>query len=84
MGSQQYQDGRRERKLLLHRNQILNLQGKMSGGNLALVPVSIYIKNNLAKVELALSKSKAKFDKRADLKKRAVDRDIAREIRGEK
>ena len=53
MGSQQYQDGRKERKLLLHRNQILNLQGKMSGGNLALVPVSIYIKNNLAKVELA-------------------------------
>lgn len=84
MGSQKYQDDRRERKLLLHKNQILNLQGKMSGGNLALVPVSIYIKGNLAKVELALSKSKAKFDKRADLKKRAVERDIEREIRGAK
>ena len=81
MGSQQYVGATRERKLLLHRKQILNFLGKMSGGNFALVPVSIYIKGNLAKVELALAKSKAKYDKRADLKKRAVDRDVAREIR---
>lgn len=82
MGSQKYQDASRERKLLLHRRQILNWQGKISGGNLAIVPLSIYIKNNLAKVELALGKSKAKFDKRADLKKKAVARDIERAIRG--
>ncbi|OGD97976.1 SsrA-binding protein [Candidatus Curtissbacteria bacterium RIFCSPLOWO2_01_FULL_38_11b] len=84
MGSQKYVDSRRERKLLLHKNQILNWQGKISGGNLTLVPLSIYIKHNLAKVELALAKSKSKFDKRAALKKKAIERDIAREIRGEK
>lgn len=84
MGSQKYVDATRERKLLLHRKQILNFLGKMSGGNLALVPVSIYIKGNLAKVELGLAKSKAKFDKRADLKKKAVNRDIEREMRSEK
>lgn len=84
MGSQKYVDSRRERKLLLHKNQILNWQGKISGGNLALVPLAIYIKKNLAKVELALAKSKSKFDKRAALKKKAVKRDIERELRGEK
>jgi len=84
MGSQKYIDSRRERKLLLHKNQILSLQGKISGGNLTLVPLSIYIKKNLAKVEVALAKAKSKFDKRAALKKKAVNRDIQREIRGEK
>lgn len=82
MGSQKYGDPRRDRKLLLHRNQILSLLGKMSGGNLALVPVSIYIKGNLAKVELALAKSKAKFDKRAAIRKKTIIRDIERELKG--
>ena len=77
-------DARRERKLLLHRNQIMSWQGKISGGNYTLVPVSIYIKGNLAKIELALAKSKAKYDKRAALKKKTVERDIERELRGEK
>ena len=84
MGSQKYVDSRRERKLLLHKKQILNLQGKISGGNLTIVPLSIYIKHNLAKVELGLAKSKAKFDKRATLKKKTIERDIVRELRGEK
>ncbi len=84
MGSQKQQDPRRERKLLLHKNQILNLQGKISGGNMALVPLSLYIKHNIAKVQLALGKSKTKFDKRASLKKKTIARDIDRAIRGEK
>lgn len=84
MGSQKQTDPRRPRKLLLHKNQILNLQGKISGGNMALVPLALYIKHNLAKVQLALGKSKTKFDKRAKLKKETVDRDIGRAIRGEK
>lgn len=84
MGSQKFIDSRRERKLLLHKKQILNWQGKIAGGKLTLVPLSIYIKNNLAKVELALAKTKSKFDKRAALKKKAVERDVQRELRGEK
>lgn len=77
-------DARRERKLLLHRNQIMSWQGKISGGNYTLVPVSIYIKGNLAKIELALAKSKAKYDKRAALKKKTIERDVERELKGEK
>ena len=84
MGSQKFTDSRRERKLLLHRKQILNWQGKIAGGKMTLVPLSIYIKGNLAKVLLALAKSKAKFDKRATLKKRTIERDIARELKGDK
>lgn len=84
MGSQKFSDTRRERKLLLHKKQILNWQGKMAGSRLTLVPVSIYIKGNLAKVELALAKSKAKYDKRADLKKRAIEREVERELAEEK
>ena len=84
MGSQKFTDSRRERKLLLHKKQILNWQGKITGGKLTLVPMAIYIKGNLAKVELALAKSKAKFDKRAALKKKTIKREIERELRGEK
>lgn len=83
-GSQKYADPRRERKLLLHKRQILNLLGKVSGGKMTLVPVSVYIKGNLAKVELALAASKAKYDKRSDLRKRTIERDVARVLRGEK
>ena len=83
-GSQRFIDARRERKLLLHRKQILNWQGKIAGAKLTLVPLSIYIKGNLAKIELALAKSKAKFDKRAALKKKTIQRDIERELREEK
>jgi len=82
MGSQKFTDSNRERKLLLHKNQIQNWQGKIAGGKLTLVPLSIYIKHNLAKVELALAKSKSKFDKRASLKKKAIERDIERELSG--
>lgn len=84
MGSQKYSDSRRERKLLLHKKQILAWLGKIAGSKLTLVPLSIYIKGNLAKVELALAKSKAKYDKRAALRKKAIERDIGRELRGEK
>lgn len=84
MGSQKFADAKRERKLLLHKKQILNWQGKIAGGKLTIVPLSIYIKGNLAKVGLGLAKSKAKYDKRAALRKKTIERDIARELRGEK
>jgi len=83
-GSQKYSNENRERKLLMHRKQILSWQGKMAGGNLTIVPLSIYIKNNLAKVNLGLAKTKAKFDKRAVLKKKTIERDVERELRGQK
>ena len=79
-GSQKFLDERRQRKLLLHKKQILNWQGKIAGSKLTIAPLSLYIKGNLAKVELGLAKSKAKFDKRAALKRKTVERDIEREL----
>lgn len=84
MGSQKFTDATRERKLLLHKKQIANWQGKIAGGKMTIVPLVIYIKGNLAKVALALAKSKTKFDKRAALRKRTIEKDIERELRGEK
>ena len=80
MGSGKFSDANRERKLLLHRKQILNWQGKIAGGKLTIVPLSVYIKGNLAKVEVGLAKSKAKYDKRAALRKKTIQRDIEREL----
>lgn len=82
MGSEKYGDLRRERKLLLHKNQIHNWQGKIAGSKLTLVPLAVYMRGNLAKVELALCKNKSKYDKRTLLKKRTVVRDVDREVRG--
>jgi len=69
-------DPRRTRKLLLHKAEIIALKSKMEGQNLTLVPVSIYTTHNLIKLELALGKSKKKFDKRKDLKRKTIERDI--------
>ena len=57
-------DERRSRKLLLHKKEIIALKGRVEGGNLTIVPISMYTTRNLIKLELALGKSKKKFDKR--------------------
>ncbi|MDD2822575.1 MAG: SsrA-binding protein SmpB [Candidatus Daviesbacteria bacterium] len=72
----------KSRKLLLHRDQITSLIGKLSGKGVALVPVSIYEKNNMIKVELGLGKSKKEFDKRRIIKERDQLRKIEQDLRG--
>ncbi len=69
-------DPRRTRKLLLHKKEIIALKAKMEGQNLTIVPISIYTTSRLVKIELALGKPKKKIDKRRDLKKKTVERDI--------
>lgn len=80
-GDREY-DATKSRKLLLHKNQILTLIGKTSGKGIALVPVSIYEKNNRFKVDIGLGKSKKEFDKRRAIKERDHMRRIEQEIRG--
>lgn len=75
-------DPARSRKLLLHKDQIKSLIGKLSAGKMALVPVAIYEKNNLFKVELGLAKSKREFDKRRAAKERDHIRRVEQELRG--
>lgn len=74
-------DPARNRKLLLHKDQIRGLTGKLSAGKMALVPVAIYEKNNLFKIELGLAKSKREFDKRRAIKERDHIRRVEQELR---
>ncbi|AWB83596.1 SsrA-binding protein SmpB [Corynebacterium liangguodongii] len=71
---------RRTRKLLMHRREIDSLEGKLRDGNRTLVPLSLYLKDGKAKVELALVQGKQDYDRRQDIKKRDEDREIAREM----
>lgn len=75
-------DPQRSRKLLLHKDQINSLIGKVSKGGVTLVPVSIYEKNNKFKVEVGLAKSKKEFDKRRIIKEKDHIRRVEQELRG--
>lgn len=75
-------DPKHDRKLLLHRKQIESLIGKTSKASVTLIPLSIYEKHNLMKVELALAASKKKYDHRRAIKERDEQRKIEQELRG--
>jgi SsrA-binding protein len=74
-------DAKRIRKLLLHRRHIQKIQHALEAGGRALVPLRMYFKDALVKVEVALASGKKLFDKREDLKKRVVDREIDKAIK---
>ena len=80
MGSWTNHSPRRTRKLLLHRREIDSLMGKVRDGNKTLVPLRLYFSNGRLKVELGLAQGKQDYDKRQDLKRRAEERDITREL----
>jgi SsrA-binding protein len=71
---------KRIRKLLLHRHEIDKLYGESQVKGRALVVLKLYWKNRKLKAELGIGQGKVAHDKRADLKKRAVDRETAREV----
>jgi len=73
----------RTRKLLLHKKQITYLLSKKRQKNLTLIPLRMYNKNGLIKIELGLAKGKRKFDKRETLKKKDLKRKIDRAKRGD-
>lgn len=75
-------DAQKSRKLLLHKDQINSLIGKVSGKGTTLVPVSIYEKNNRFKLEIGLVKSKKEFDKRKLIKAKDHQRRVEQELRG--
>ncbi|MHB1253970.1 MAG: SsrA-binding protein SmpB [Candidatus Humimicrobiaceae bacterium] len=71
----------RIKKLLMHKQQILKINAKMSDKSLTLVPLSVYFDKNFAKVELGLAKAKLKQDKRQDLAEKATEREIQRTLK---
>lgn len=71
-------DPRRDRKLLLHRKEIRRLLGKTQEPGVTLIPIRVYLKDNIIKIELAVVRGKKMFDKREAIAKRDVERDIKR------
>jgi SsrA-binding protein len=69
---------RRVRKLLLKRDEISKLQGKLRDDGFTLVPLSVYFNNGYAKVELGLARGKKSYDKRQDLAKRDAQKEITK------
>lgn len=74
-------DPLRTRKLLLHKREINKLIGLTKEKGYTLVPLKIYLKNGLAKVDLAVAKGKKLYDKRESMKKRDAQREIERAFR---
>jgi SsrA-binding protein len=74
-------DSKRDRKLLLHKYEIDRIVGKINTKGMTLVPISIYFKDNLIKVEVALCRGKQTFDKRQTVKERDLKRDINRQLK---
>lgn len=73
---------KRPRKLLLHRREINKLIAKASERGLTLVPLRIYFKDGIAKVEISIARGRKLYDKRQALKTQDARRDIDRAIRG--
>ena len=74
-------DPMRVRKLLLHKKEIMRLFGTVKQQGLALVPLSLYFKGSLVKVQLGLCKGKKLYDKRAVAAEKAANRDMQRAIK---
>lgn len=71
----------RTRKLLLHKKEITRLWSKAQEKGLTLVPLKMYPKAHLIKLEVGLGKGKKSYEKRDDLKKRSVERDLSRDFK---
>ena len=74
-------DPNRPRKLLLHREQIAELMSKVKEKGLTIVPLRMYFTRGIVKVEIGLARGKKVWDKREDIAKRDVEREIARHVR---
>ncbi|NGX31827.1 MAG: SsrA-binding protein [Chlamydiae bacterium] len=68
----------RDRKLLMHKKEILKISQKIKEKGLSLIPLCIYLKKNIAKIEIALVRGKKKYDKRHAIKEREEKRRIQR------
>ena len=71
----------RPRKLLLHKEEIARLQSRVGEKGLTIVPLRLYFTRGMAKVQLGFARGKKLWDKRADVAKRDVEREIAAHVR---
>ena len=74
-------DPLRERKLLMHRHEINKLKGKIQEKGYTLVPLQVYFKGSLVKVEIGLARGKKLYDKRADIAKKDQRRELEKDFK---
>ena len=74
-------DPDRKKKLLLHKDENKPLTRKVDEKGFTLIPLDLYLKDGVVKIQLGICKGKKQFDKRADIKERDVNREMAREFR---
>jgi len=75
-------DPKRQRQLLLNKREIKELWTSVKQKGVSVVPVRMYLKNGRAKLEIALAKGKKLYDKRNELEKKDIERDISRTLKG--
>lgn len=80
-GNRENHEPRRERKLLLHRQEIRKLQSKVSERGWTIVPLKMYLKDGRAKVEIALVRGKRLYDKKDAIAERDADRELRRAVK---
>ena len=71
----------RTRKLLMHKKEILKLRDKLEIEGFTLVPIKLYFKGNKAKLLIGLAKGKKNYDKRESIKKKDVERQMAKDLK---
>ncbi len=71
----------RTRKLLLHKKEIKKISDKIQLQGLTLIPLRIYFKKNIAKVELGVCRGKKNYDKRESMKERDIKRDVEKSLK---
>ena len=81
-GNRENHDPDRLRKLLLHKKEIGKLFGKIREQGYSFIPLRLYFKNGMVKVELGLAKGKKLYDKREDLKKKDHKREMDQAVKG--
>ncbi len=74
-------DPLRPKKLMLHRHEINKIEGKLGEQGMTLVPLQVYFKGSLVKVEIGLAKGKKLYDKRADIAKKDQQREAAKDFK---
>jgi len=80
-GNRYNHEPRRTRKLLLHRDQIDELVGKVNAKGLTLVPLRLYLRDGRAKLELGIARGKKSHDKRRTIAERDQRRELARDVK---
>ena len=80
-GVQQEYDPTHDRKVLIHKRELNRLIGKRKAEGLTIIPVSLYLKGNLVKLEFAVARGKKKYEKRETIKKRDVERQLREKMK---